>query len=94
MSKSIHSVVEEKVKEFQKQYPINYGNPYPHFVDGTPVATHIVQWIERTLTDLLSKERSGIEEKIKALSKDWKDAGNYDAYNAAEYIIDFIQSNN
>jgi hypothetical protein len=44
--------IEEIVDSFEKKYPINYGNPYPHFVDGTPVATHIIQELRSSLKQI------------------------------------------
>ena len=81
-----HYELEKLVAEFEKEYPINYGRPYPHFEHGMPVATHIVQHFRTALltayTAGLSRGLELLPEEEKKLHEPGWDAGYKHGFNS------------
>src|SRR3990167_1613125 len=60
-------------EEFEKEYPINYGNPFPHFIE-TPVATHIIQWWLTKISQARLEELERVKEICEGMKQ--RDADN------------------
>lgn len=63
MSNKLTEQIKKSGEEFEKEYPINYGNPFPHFIE-TPVATHILHFLTSTQIKLLKVLKEEVE-KVK-----------------------------
>lgn len=65
-------IIREAREEFEKKYPISYGNPFPHFID-TPVATHIMQfmdgYIDRSYQAGVKDAEKGVSEALDQMNE-------------------------